>query len=309
MKYPLVYVLILNWNGRKITIDCVASVLKSDYPNFKVVVIDNGSEDTSVSALRKTFGGRIEILENRRNLGYALGFNVGLKHGFVQHSAEYCLIMNNDTVIDSRSISELVKVFKTSGDIGFVTGKVYYYDSPTIIQTVGKKEDPIRWNGGHIGNGEEDNGQYDEKCERYFADDIYMLVSRKLYRDTGGYDPTFFLQGEDYDWQARAKKMGYRIMYTPYAKLWHKESMTIGKTSALKAYYDARNPMLVILLHKPVRFFKRYFWLHFRRDILRDSLVALKQMHVTKALAKWQGLFSAIIWGVENKKISIRHFL
>ena len=69
----------------------------------------------------------------------------------------------------------------------------------------------------------------------------------------------FFLQAEEYDWQARAKKLGYKIMYTPHAKLWHKESMTIGKHSALKAYYDARNPMLVILLHKSPDFFRKYF--------------------------------------------------
>jgi len=259
--------------------------------------------------LREKFGDRITILENEANLGYSRGFNVGLRHGFEEKNADYCLVMNNDTIIDSQTISEMVKVAETDNSIGFVTGKVYYYENPNVLQTVGKKEDPIRWNGDHIGNKEIDKGQYDEISERYFADDIYTLVSKKLYQDTGGYDPMFFLQGEEYDWQARAKKLGYRIMYAPRAKLWHKESMTIGRDSALKAYYDARNPMLVILLHKPPRFFKRYFQYHLRRDIFRSSLVALKQGSMTKALAKWQGLFSGIKWSIKNKKFTLRHFI
>jgi GT2 family glycosyltransferase len=308
-KNPLVYVLILNWNGREITIDCVKSVLKSNYPNFKIVVIDNGSTDKSVLALREIFGESVEIIENQQNLGYAMGFNVGLKYGFVDNAADYCLIMNNDTIIDTSAISELVKIASTDAKIGFATGKVYYYDNPNILQTVGKKDDTIRWNGGHIGNREVDNGQYDEICERYFADDIYTLVSGRLYRATGGYDPTFFLQSEDYDWQARAKRFGYKIMYTPYARLWHKDSMTIGRTSALKAYYDARNPMLVILIHKSPEFFRNYLRLHFFKDILMGSLVALKHGRVTKALAQWQGLFSGIIWGIRNRKFTLAHFL
>jgi len=308
-RYPLVCVLVLNWNRRQITCDCIESLLKSTYPNFRVVVIDNGSTDNSVSAFRARFGDRIKIIENKTNVGYARGFNAGLKYGFGQTPAEFCLVMNNDTIIDSRSISELVKVAGIDGKIGFTTGKVFYYDSPSTLQTVGKYEHPIRWNGDHIGNREEDRGQYDKVIELHFADDIFTLVSKALYEDVGGYDPMFFLQGEEYDWQARAKKKGYRIMYTPFAKLWHRESMTIGRNSALKAYYDARNPMLVILLHQSAGFFRKYVRYHLCRDIFRSSLVSLKQGNMTKAIAKWQGFLSGIRWGIKNRKITLRHFV
>ena len=308
-RCPLVYILILNWNGKRITIDCLKSVLESDYPNLEVIVIDNGSTDDSVPALRKRFGDKITILENGENLGYAGGFNVGLNYSFEERNADYCIVMNNDTIIDSRAIAELVRTAQAGNRIGFVTGKVYYYDMPNVFQTIGKKEDPVRWNGEHIGNGEEDKGQYDEVCERYFADDIYTLVGRSLYKDTKGYNTMFFLQSEEYDWQARAKKLGYKIMYTPHAKLWHKESMTIGKDSAQKAYYDARNPMLVILLHKSSRFFRRYFWLHFNQDVFRSSLVLFKKGRVTVGFAKWQGFFSGLYWGFKNKKFTLKHFV
>ena len=175
-KPPFVCVLILNWNGLHITIESVASALRSTYPNFAVIVIDNGSTDGSIVALRDEFGDDIEILANRSNLGYSRGFNVGLECAFERHGADYCLVMNNDTYLDENAITELVKVGEMADNIGFVTGKVYYYDTPNVLQTVGKYEDPVKWNGDHIGNGEVDEGQYDEVKERCFVDDIFTLV-------------------------------------------------------------------------------------------------------------------------------------
>ncbi|UCD05136.1 MAG: glycosyltransferase family 2 protein [candidate division WOR-3 bacterium] len=308
-RRPLVYVLILNWNGRSLTVDCVEAVLKSDYPNFRVVVIDNGSTDDSVAFLRKRFGRRIDIIENGKNLGYADGFNTGLKYAFQRQGSDYCLVMNNDTVIDRLAISEYVKVAESDEMIGFVTGKVYFFDHPNVLQTVGMNYDPVRWRGDHIGRNEIDIGQYDEVCERVFADDVYTLVRRSMYEVTGGYNPLFFLQSEETDWQARAKEYGYKIVYTPYARLWHRVSITIGKDSPLKAYYDARNPMLVILIHKTADFFRRYFWHYLRSDILRSSLVYLKRGRVGNAMAKWRGLLSGLIWGLQNRRFTMRHFV
>lgn len=309
MKMPCVYVLILNWNGKELMKDSLSSYLENDYANFEVVMIDNGSTDDSVEYVKRNFP-KVIILQNEKNLGYSGGFNVGLDYAFNRNNADYVLISNNDVKADQKVISELVKVAETDEKIGFVTGKVYYYDHPNILQTVGKKEDPIRWNGDHMGNREKDTGQFDEVNERFFVDDIFTLVRKNMYKEIGGYDTTFFLQCEEYDWQARAKKKGYRIMFIPLAKIWHKDSMTLGKTSPLKAYYDARNPMLVILKHKSPKFFRRYFWLHLRKDILKCSLkIVLKELEIKKAYKIWAGFFSGMWWGIKNKKFTIRHFI
>jgi GT2 family glycosyltransferase len=193
--------------------------------------------------------------------------------------------------------------------IGFVTGKVYYFDRPDVLQTVGKYEDPIRWNGEHIGNREKDLGQYDQVAERIFVDDIFTLVRRSVYEKVGGYDTAFAFQAEEYDWQARANKIGFKIYYTPLAKIWHKESMTIGKNSAFKAFYDARNPMLVILKHKSPDFYRKYFWQHFRRGVLRSSLLCLKYFRIGVALAIWRGFASGVIYGFKQHLFTIRHFI
>ena len=308
-KYPKVIVLILSYNGKELLDDSVLTYLANDYQNFDVVVIDNGSSDGTKEYVENNYP-KTKVIRIEKNRGYSGGFNFGLKYAFEQENTDYVLITNNDVKADQHVIKSLVNVASQDQMIGFVTGKVYYYDKPNTLQTVGKKEDSVRWNGGHIGNGETDRGQYNEICERFFTDDIFTLVSKNLYKKTGGYDTTFQFQSEEYDWQARAKTIGYKIMYTPFAKIWHKESMTIGKKSPFKAYYDARNPMIVILKHKSPEFFRRYFWLHFSNDIVKSSIkVVIKNFEINKAFKTWTGFLSGIYWGFNNKKFTIRHFI
>lgn len=308
MKNIKIIILILSYNGKSLLEDSITSYLSNDYPNFKVIVIDNGSNDGTKEWIEQKYPD-VLVLRTEKNLGYSGGFNFGLKYAFLDKDADYVLITNNDVKADSRVITELVKVAITDPMIGFVTGKVYYYDQPDTLQTVGKHEDLVRWNGDHIGNREIDNGQYDQVAERIFADDIFTLVSRKLYLETGGYDTAFRFQAEEYDWQARGKKLGFKIFYTPHAKIWHKDSMTIGKSSAFKAYYDARNPMLVILKHKSYEFFRKYFWQHLKKGVFRSSLVSLKQLRPKVSLAIWRGFISGMIWGFKHKQFSVRHFI
>lgn len=241
-------VVTLNWNGAAYLRECLDSILASDYSSFQVIVVDNGSGDNSLELLDKLYGGnpRVRVIRNAKNLGYSKGMNLGMKAGFEGMNAEYCLVMNNDTRLDPHAISALVEVAQREENAAFVTGKVYYQEAPDTFQTVGKYSHPVLINGGNIGRGEIDRGQYNEDRELAFCDDIFWLISRQIYEVTGGYDPEFFLQAEDFDWQLRAKNMAFKIMYANHAKIWHKESMALGKLSAKKAYYDARNPIIAV---------------------------------------------------------------
>ncbi len=308
MNSPRVIVLILSFNGKHLLNDSIATYLANDYPNFSVIVIDNGSTDGSKEYVVQNYP-KVKVLRTEVNLKYSGGFNFGMQYAFNEKNADYVLVTNNDVKADCRVISELVKTAQTDTMIGFVTGKVYYFDRPDVLQTVGKHEDPVRWNGEHIGNREKDTGQYDHVVERIFADDIFTLVRRSVYEKVGGYDTTFAFQAEEYDWQARAKKMGFKIYYTPFAKIWHKDSMTIGKNSAFKAFYDARNPMLVILKHKSPNYFRVYFWQHFKVDVVRSSLVSLKQVRPAVSFAIWRGFVSGLIWGLKSKSFTCSHFI
>jgi len=307
MKKNKVIVLILSYNGKPLLEEAIESYLDNDYKHFEVVVIDNGSTDGTKEYVEKNWPG-VKLLRTEVNLKYSGGFNFGLQYAFEEQNADYVLITNNDVKADSRTISALVEAAQKADNIGFVTGKVYYYDQPLVLQTVGKSADPVYWRGGHIGNKVEDHGQFDREGELAWCDDIFWLVKRELYEKTGGYDTEFQFQAEDFDWQVRAKKAGYKIFYAPKAKIWHKESMTIGKSSAFKTYYDARNPLIVHLKHRsptevrPImhRQLNALFWSSAK------NLVKLKWAYLS---ANWRGFLSALSWGLKNRKITLKHFI
>lgn len=308
MKFPnKVIVLILSYNGKHLLEDSVSSYLANDYPNFEVVVVDNGSTDGTKEWVNSHFP-NVYVHRTDKNLKYSGGLNFGMNYAFGEKKADYVLITNNDVKADVNLISELVKTADADEKIGFTIGKVYYYDKPKVLQTVGKKYDPVLWNGGHIGNMEEDKGQYDEICERYWCDDIYWLVRMEVWEKTGGYDTEFAFQGEDFDWQVRAKQLGYKIYYTPHAKLWHKESMTIGKVSAFKMYYESRNNFIIHAKYRRPEEFKKYFRSRIN-DLIRASFKSFLKFRWSITFAINKGVLSFFLWGCKNNKLTLRHFI
>jgi len=294
MNKPLVIILILNYNGINLLQECLTSYLNNDYHNFKVVVIDNGSTDGSYNYVKCNFP-MVKIIRIEKNQGYSGGFNYGLNYAFNEEKADFVIITNNDVKADNSLISSLVEVAVTKKDAGFITGKVYYYDTPEILQSVGKSGDKKFWRGGHIGNSEKDIGQYDKVAEIDWCDDIYWLVSKDLYHKTGGYDTNFQFQAEDFDWQVRAKSIGYKIYYTSKAKLWHKDSKTIGRNSSFKIYYNYRNPLIVHMKYRVWKDYKYYLSRKFKSLFILTfkNIFKLRFLYIARA---WLGFISAIRW-------------
>lgn len=300
MKFKKVIVLILSYNGKDLLKDSISSYLANDYPNFEVVVIDNGSSDGTQEWVKANYT-QVNILRTEVNLKYSGGFNFGMDYAFNRQNADYVLISNNDVKAGKTVISELLKVAETDATIGFVTGKVYYDDQPDTLQTVGYYEDPLKWIGGHIGNREKDLGQYDQDCERFMSDDIFMLVKRSAYEMTGGYNTLFQFQGEQADWQARAKKTGFKIYYAQKAKIWHKESMTIGKDSSFKIYFDVRNSLILRYLHQDDAFLKKYMKWYLKSVVFTPMLKSIAKLRLGYALSILRGFISAIYWKISKK--------
>lgn len=234
---PYVTVMTLNWNNGEDIQECVAALHSMTYPNYDVVVIDNGSTDGSLAALRAHHP-VMAILENGRNLGYAAGFNAGLRYAF-ERGADFCLLVNSDAMIDPEALTEMVRVAEGDAKIGLVTGKVYWYSRPDVFQTAGRYTDPILLAGQHVASGEVDRGQCDEVRDFEFVDDVYLLFRREVFEQVGGYSTIFPVYYGITDLCARVRRAGFRIVYAPGSKIWHKgiignENVTL---SASRLYY------------------------------------------------------------------------
>lgn len=254
-KQPMVAVILLNWNNAHFTAPCIRSLEKSDYSNVQIFVVDNGSADGSPDALRKDFP-RITLVRNDKNLGFAGGNNVGIRAA-LENGAEYVLILNNDTEVDPSLIRELVAVCEADHSCGISTPKMYFMNPPNLIWFAGSNVNLWTGSSNHVGCGEIDHGQFDAVTEPAFATGCCLLVRANLLKKLGGFDESFFIYSEDVDLSLRYRKAGYRIVFNPRAKLWHKESGTMAKAgggpgakqSPLQHYLKARNGIFVVRRH------------------------------------------------------------
>jgi GT2 family glycosyltransferase len=296
---PKVKVLILSYNGKHLLEESVSSYLSNDYPNFEVIVIDNGSTDGTKEWVEHNYP-EVVVLRTEKNLGYSGGFNFGLNYAFIKSQAAYVLITNNDVKADSKVISELVKVAETDMMIGFVTGIVYYFDNPSTIQSAGYEQvDLKRYFYGHRGNKLKDIGAFDHIQELDFSDDIFMLVRRNLYISMGGYSDLIKFQGEQFEWQLRAKSKGFKVYFTPHSKIWHKESMTIGKNSVFKQFNNTKNTYLIRLLHKDREFILSFSLWYFFNGFFIPIIKNLVKFRIDMAIAILKGYLSALYYGIK----------
>lgn len=247
MKYPLVYIIILNWNGLHDTIACLDSAIKLSYPNFRLVVVDNGSTDGSTDSISKNYPNVI-VIKNRENLGYAKGNNVGIRYA-LQNNADYVWLLNNDTLTERNALRNMVGEAERDPRIGILGSKIYYLNSARKIWFAGAM---INWSRGisnHIGINETDVGQYDFVKEIDRVAGCSMLVKREVCNQVGLFDENFFLYVEEVDWCVRARKAGFKCLFVPssivYHKAWASVSL-IGACSKVFNYYNTRNFLYLI---------------------------------------------------------------
>lgn len=275
----MVLIITLNYNQNDFTLKCVESVLKSNYKDYKILLIDNGSTEENYINLKNNIPNDDKLVLKRieKNRGYVGGINYGFSEG-VSYKPDYFLIMNNDTILDENAVDELVKASKKHEDNVIVTGKVYHYDNPDVFQDVGyvyanKKILSFK----RIGLDEVDKGQYDIVEKRDMVDDIFWLLPAKLYTEIGGYSTYFWFNAEQVDFALRAKQKGYELIYTPFAKLWHKGSVSIGgrdKNPRL-AYWHIQSTLILGFLHLG----KFNFLIHFFNILKSVTLTSFKSIY------------------------------
>jgi len=239
---PRVELIVLNWNGLKDTCECVDSLIRTRYFNYGIIIVDNGSTDGSEEALRNKYPA-IPLIQTGRNLGFAAGMNVGMRKA-LESGADYCVLVNNDAVIDESCVAELVKAAEKVTGAGLLCAKIYFKDRPDVIWYSGASFSPLLGWGRHRGYNEKDKGQYDRIESTRRPCGCVLMASRRFLEKTGLFDEEYFCYCEDLDWGERARKGGFSILYVPQARAWHKVSAsTGGSATALSLYYTVRNTL------------------------------------------------------------------
>lgn len=289
---PKVFVIILNWNGYRDTAECLRSLKRLIYPSCEVVVVDNRSTDGSVTKLQEEFK-EVVYIENKENLGFAEGNNVGIRYA-LEHGADYVLLLNNDTLIKADFLEALVKTAEVDEQIGIAGPKIYEGLPDSIrLWYAGGSVDWKRMKTVHRGFHEDDRGEWDQVEDVDFVSGCAMLIRRPLLERIGLLDDRYFLYYEDTDYCVRACKAGFRIVYVPQAVVYHKAwTSSGGQSSPLRLYYMTRNRLLLMESHLD-RGAKRRFLLYFFYDgILRRAvyLVVKGKSPVKGIHALWDGL-------------------
>lgn len=240
----LVYVVVLNWNGRSDTLACLESLERLDHPNRRVIVVDNGSSDDSVAAIRTAFPG-VEVIETGANLGFSGGNNIGIRLA-LERGADYVLLLNNDTVVDPGLVTAFLAASERRPDAGAFGAKIFFYDDPRRVWFAGARWEPTRAHFIQIGEGVLDGEQsFSTSGETAYACGCAFFVSAQRLRDVGLLDEDFFLYFEETDWCYRARRLGYPSIFVPEARLWHKVSVSFGgERSPLALYFLTRNRLL-----------------------------------------------------------------
>jgi hypothetical protein len=215
-------VVILNLNGGEVTADCLRSLRDSEYRDFRVIVVDNGSTDGSPERLRAEFP-EVDLIEAGRNLGFTGGNNVGMRRALEQ-GAHIIMLLNNDTIADRGFLGALASRIESAPGIGAVTPRILFHEPSDRIWCAGGDYSLWRGIARHRGlRAHRDDLRYANPGEATFATGCALCVRREVVEQIGLLDDDLFIYNEDTDYSVRILRAGWRIAYEPAALLWHRE--------------------------------------------------------------------------------------
>lgn len=237
---PLIYIILVNYNGYADTVDCVNSLLKIQYQNYKIVIVENASKDSELLKKDQFLNENTIILYAQENKGFSDGNNIGIKYA-MQFNPDYLLLLNNDTVVQSDFLNHLVNTAENHEKIGIVTGRIYYH----------KNHENLWYSGGQYNrnSGKTNQVMYDksinEEKKITFASGCLMLVSKECIQKVGLLDDSYFMYSEDTDYCCRVCDAGLEIIWNPNSIIFHKVSASVGDNSVFQQYYITRNNFIM----------------------------------------------------------------
>lgn len=294
----LISIITVNFNQHQVNIDFLKSIIKNKPQNIiEIIFVDNGSKEEYEKEYKAIYPELIYIRSDN-NLGFAAGNNLGINRA----SGDYLLLLNNDTEITTDTIDVLVNEMENNLQIGLLSPLILYHDQPEIIQYAGFTEmNYLTCRNNGIGFMEVNKGQFDNiSSETGYCHGAAMICRKSDLEFVGVMADEFFLYYEELDWCEKFKKAGKKIWFTGKTKIYHKESISVGKDSAIKTYFMTRNRMLFI--RRNTSFVNTIFF-----SIYYIFIACIKQTvkYLLKGrndLVKWT--FYGILWNFTNSKNS-----
>ncbi|MFH1826208.1 MAG: glycosyltransferase family 2 protein [bacterium] len=247
MNKPLISVVILNYNGQRFLADCLSSLKKQTYPNFEILLVDNGSTDISIKYVEENFADFVKLIKNPINYGFSKGNNIGIRAA----KGKYVLTLNNDTIVDPDWIAKLVEAAENSEQIGMCASKIYLAKEPGLIDSIGVNIYPDG-SSKQRGFREKDQGQYDNEKEALLPSGCAALYRQTMLAEIGLFDEDFVAYCEDTDLGLRARLNGWQCAFAPKAIVHHLYSATSGQYSTMKAFHVERNHYWVAVKNFPL---------------------------------------------------------
>lgn len=237
---PKVYVILVNYNGFKDTIECIESLQKIDYDNYKMIVVDNASTKKVSKDQEKFIESNTIYIKNNKNAGFSAGNNIGIRLA-KKEKADYVLLLNNDTTVTSNFLRDMVSILESKNRQGMLSTKINYYWDP----------DKSWFEGGTFNFATAKTSHFHEKRgndtieEVTFLSGCLMLIPMGIIDAVGMLEENYFLYAEDTDYCCRVLQKGYHLYYAPDIVIYHKEGASAGKNSDIKQYYIERNGLYI----------------------------------------------------------------
>ena len=239
-----VAILLLNYNGKKDTLECLSSLEALNYPSYDVIIADNGSTDGSIQAIKQAYPD-ITLLDNRENLGFAEGNNVLIRHA-LEKKFDAFFLLNNDTVVEPDLLDHLVLSAKKNKHAIFGP-KIYLYSDRQTLDHLGGNWNDKKGAFDLIASREVDNQKrYETQFEVDYVCGCALFAPREVFEKVGLFDPRYFLFWEESDFCKRAKDLGIKSMVCPKSKVYHKVSASFSGGKAHTTYFWWRNRLLWI---------------------------------------------------------------
>lgn len=299
MQSPKVYTIVLNWNNYLDSKKGLDSLLRSDYTNQEILIVDNGSTDNSGNLLKADYPD-LHFIFNKNNLGFARGCNVGIRMALQDRECQYVLLFNNDAEATPNFLQKAVAVAESNEKIGLVGGKILHSPESKKIWYAGGHVDVWRCQGVARGWGEIDRGQYDQVEPVKFVTGALMLIKREVLEKVGLLPEEYFFGVEEFDYSVNVRQAGYLLYYVPDFLVYHRGDGSHGNYDPKYIYTYYRQKLIFMEKYLPKGFFP--FWMIAFKLYGKFIFKALRTKNILKHHADMK---EKLLGGLDDVKIAM----